>query len=217
MIKLISLIPRREDFTREAFRNHYETRHTPLALQHYRMFRKYLRNHVTSCPDDLGFDVMSEFWYPDKQAIIDAGALLYTPGVQEVLEDEKSFMDRGGTYYFISSESLLAGPPRIVENMPIAKQLFVFRQRDGVDPGVFDKDVREYVSHASGDAHRITMDTPAGDDLGAPCPRFVDAIVSAWPKPSDRGLRLGPPPATVASCIEVWVTAHETGPDKLGN
>jgi uncharacterized protein (TIGR02118 family) len=217
MIKLISLIPRRADFTREAFRNHYETRHAPLALQHYRMFRKYLRNHVVSGPEDLPFDVMSEFWYLDKQAIVDAGALLYTPGAQQILEDEKSFMDRSGTYYFISSESLLAGPPRIVESAPIGKQLFVFKQQDGVDPQAFSSDVRQCVRQATGDAHRITLDTPESDDLGAPSKRFVDAIVSVWPKDSEQGLRLGSLPASVASCVEVYVTAHETPPDRLGN
>ncbi|MDB5394746.1 MAG: ethyl tert-butyl ether degradation EthD, partial [Rhodospirillales bacterium] len=52
-MKTIVLFRRRPDLSRAAFRDYYETRHAPLAVQHVH-FTKYVRNHLIA-PNDAEF------------------------------------------------------------------------------------------------------------------------------------------------------------------
>ena len=45
MIRTLSLIKRRPDITRDAFREHYETVHAPLALPFMDGLERYVRYH----------------------------------------------------------------------------------------------------------------------------------------------------------------------------
>ena len=84
MIKNLGLIPRRANLSRPAFREYYEQRHAPLALQHLRSFRRYVRNHVVAAtPADPPFDALSEFWYDGVAAVarrFHAGVVLLFAG-----------------------------------------------------------------------------------------------------------------------------------------
>ena len=107
MLKVLGLIPRRADLTRAAFREYYETRHAPLALQHFRMFRKYLRNHFApTATTELPMDVMSEFWFDDAKAALSSRELLATPVGEILRADEACFMTRSGIVTFAVQESL---------------------------------------------------------------------------------------------------------------
>jgi len=218
MLKIIALIPRRADLTRADFRNYYETRHTPLALQYFRTFGKYLRNHLApDAPADLPFDVMSEFWFKDAAGPLAAQAFLASPAGAIIREDEERFMKRSGILSIVVDEHLLAGPPRVVESDVVPKQAFFIRRRDDADPAQFISDVRQYVAPAAPSAHRVTLDLPKTGDGSAPRNPVVDAVVSVWPKRAGAGLRLGPKPGTFASCIEAWVDAHETPTARLSD
>lgn len=62
-MKYLSLIRRRADLDRPAFRRYYEEVHAPLALRFFPP-KLYQRNHLDEA-GEWGFDCLSEFVYPD--------------------------------------------------------------------------------------------------------------------------------------------------------
>jgi len=213
MQKLISIIPRRHDFSRAAFRTYYETRHTPLALRYLRKFRKYVRNHLSlTRPAEAAFDVLTEFWYTDKKE-----SLVTTDEVAQLLrEDEIAFMDREGTVYFDVIESLLIGPPRDVEHKVTEKLILLFKVNPAHEKSAFLADVRSLLQGRSGEVFRVTLDVPlvTADSKGVPP---ADAFLSIWPRSPEADFRLGPYPPTIASCLPIWVDACETAPIDLND
>jgi uncharacterized protein (TIGR02118 family) len=113
-MKVVALIARRPDLSREAFRRHYETRHVPLALRHIDGSQGYVRNHVTReiRGGNPGFDAASEFWYADAAALGGVVEMLEGPRGRELREDEERFMDRARNVFFPVTERHLLGPRR---------------------------------------------------------------------------------------------------------
>jgi len=108
MVKGIVLLWRKPGISHEEFRKHYEESHAPLALSLFPI-RKYVRNYVkntvfhvdTPEPD---FDCITEQWFDDMegfQAMMDAGA---GEAGRVVAEDERKFLDRRKTVYFLVDE-----------------------------------------------------------------------------------------------------------------
>lgn len=87
-MKAVSLVSRRADLQRDAFRDYYETRHCWLAMQHF-PFLGYTRNHLLDHPE-LDFDCISEFEAPEEMAGID---IMASRSRQLVAADELQFMD----------------------------------------------------------------------------------------------------------------------------
>lgn len=109
MIKTLSLIKRRPDLDRAAFRNHYETRHAPLALPLLDGLERYVRYHIEEAlyggvAGEVGFDVISAFWYRDRAATDAIFEKLRTEQGAAVLEDELRFMDKPANRFFPVSE-----------------------------------------------------------------------------------------------------------------
>lgn len=105
MIRVLALLVRRPDLSREAFRDHYERTHAPLALPLLGDgVRHYLRNHVVPgldaerCP----FDVLSEFGYADGPAMKGVFARLTAPDAEAeaVRADELRFLDKPRNTFF---------------------------------------------------------------------------------------------------------------------
>ena len=108
-MKTIALMPRRPDTSRAAFREHYETRHVPLALRYFR-FAKYVRNHlVDPRTDGVGFDTISEFWHND---LSEAMRLMGSEVGDIMRAHAPRFTDQPRIRPATSEEILLSGPPR---------------------------------------------------------------------------------------------------------
>src|SRR5579884_3676691 len=96
MIKMIALLKRRPGMSRQEFRDYYERRHAPLILeQQGPNMLEYRRNYLTDKDmvvgvDDLGFDVISEFLYPDQAAFDRAFARLLAPECTKVREEDEA-------------------------------------------------------------------------------------------------------------------------------
>ena len=73
-MKVSCLLTRRDDITRQAFREYYESQHAPLGMRHF-PFQKYLRNHVLESSSEIDFDVIMESYFDDQVdvAAIDNG------------------------------------------------------------------------------------------------------------------------------------------------
>ena len=108
MIKTLSLIKRRPDLDRVAFRNHYETKHAPLALPHMTGLVRYVRYHIEEdLVGEIEFDVLSAFWYRDAEAVAEVMETLGGEAGKPILEDELEFMDKPANMFFPVSERFL--------------------------------------------------------------------------------------------------------------
>jgi hypothetical protein len=108
MIRTLSLIKRRPDITRDAFREHYETVHAPLALPYMDGLERYVRYHLEAeLVGEIGFDVISAFWYRDAESTAKLMEVLASDAGKPILEDELTFMDKPANRFFPVSERLL--------------------------------------------------------------------------------------------------------------
>ena len=101
MIKLLSLLTRKEGITHEQFVSHWLEIHAPLAHA-VPGVRRYVQSHITgtrSRPDiaDTGVEVdgIAELWYDDMPAFERAAA---TPEMKRLTDDGALFIGRIKTY-----------------------------------------------------------------------------------------------------------------------
>lgn len=145
MIRALALIARRGDITRDAFREHYETVHVPLALPHLTGLRHYERNHIVEVldPEEPGFDVLSQFGYADAEAIASVGTMLASSAAGEAIRrDERTFMDTQKNVFFeVHRRAHRVAEPRdavkvaiLVEAPAMSDAFFDAHLRDSVMP-----------------------------------------------------------------------------------
>lgn len=97
MKRVLALIPRKPDLSREAFRDHYENVHAPLGMSVLGDIPHYVRNHISETIGDVepSFDVLSEFGYPDGVAMKVMNELLATKEWGDPIRaDERTFLDK---------------------------------------------------------------------------------------------------------------------------
>jgi len=116
MQKFVGLIRRRSDFSPEAFREYYETRHVPLAkalIGDY--FADYRRSYPTSVvaleatdgstPPADAYDCVTEIWFEDDQfERMQAMLAAHPDRAQQIVDDEMKFMDRSKVRLMICNE-----------------------------------------------------------------------------------------------------------------
>jgi len=176
MVKTVGLMPRRPDTTRAAFRTHYETRHAPLALGKF-PFAKYIRNHiVASDPDPVGFDCLSEFWVGD---VAEIHRIMAGPIGDIMKEDERRFTHQDKIGPAVAEETHIFGPPRIVDDGIVHKEILLIRPASGVAQDAFIETVKAWGGALGGHGlTRITLDTVVPFE-GRPFPPF-SAILYGW-------------------------------------
>ncbi len=107
MLKLVALITAKPDISRAQFIAHYETTHAPLVQRLLPMIAEYRRSYVdTSAPSgtqplSLGFDVMTELWFEDQDALDAFWERLRAPEViAQIRADEAHFLVSESTQLF---------------------------------------------------------------------------------------------------------------------
>jgi uncharacterized protein (TIGR02118 family) len=112
VIKVIALLTKKADLSRDDFIKYYETKHVPLIRRVLPQLQEYRRNYVDpngafvapgmSAPD---FDVVTEFWFPDRAAL-EAALATYTgsPVGETIRRDEENFLNRSKMSFFIVDE-----------------------------------------------------------------------------------------------------------------
>jgi uncharacterized protein (TIGR02118 family) len=178
-MKTIGLMPKRPDISRAAFRDHYENRHAPLALGKF-PFEKYVRNHVVSSdPDPIGFDCLSEFCVDKVDEIY---AIMAGPIGDIMREDELRFTDQPHIGPAVAEETLVAGPPRGFDDSITHKEILLIRPAPGVSIKDFVDSTTQWgkalFSGSDGQLLRVTMDTVVPFE-GRPFPDFR-AILYGW-------------------------------------
>lgn len=109
MIKVVLLVRRRADLTRQQFRTHYEQIHAPLASRSLAHCVGYARNFVTSPDDGAGPDCITEFWYDLEPPWTAARRRVADDSIRaELAADEANFMDRASMRTFVVEECVTA-------------------------------------------------------------------------------------------------------------
>jgi len=208
-VKTIAMSRRRPELTRDAFREYYETRHAPLAIQHVR-FTKYVRNHLIA-PSNAEFDVVSEFWLVDSK---EAVALDKSPAGELLRADADKFV---GPQRFraVAEESLLAGPPRRYETGRVQKYALLLNRRAYAGEADFIADARDWGRRLAlgATARRVTIDVVKPFPGGGRFP--AHAILWLWlDRAFDVGLADAPPKSIDVGRI-LTLDAYETPREKL--
>lgn len=122
-MKMIVLFRRKQTLTPEQFREHYETRHAPLAMRLFPYMRDYRRNYIRhdllhrrAAPEGAGtqldFDVITEITFDSKADYERMVRDMTDPTIRDqVVEDEKRFLDRTATVVFLVDEEVTKPAP----------------------------------------------------------------------------------------------------------
>ena len=98
-VVLVYSVKRRADYSFDAFAEHYQQRHAPLARIHHPGIARYVQNFVTTPADDAPFDAISELWFASES---DARTRFYRDDESRrvIAEDVRRFIDlkRGGAF-----------------------------------------------------------------------------------------------------------------------
>ncbi len=112
MLKVFAFLTKREGMETDAFIEYYETHHVPLVLSLAPAPTVYKRNYLVRGDsynreaDGVGFDVITELAFPDRDAYVDWIAKL---SVEEIGTDERRFLDRSRTRAYVIEEHATAG------------------------------------------------------------------------------------------------------------
>src|SRR5262245_40330911 len=112
MIRVLAFMRRLPGVTRDAFREHYEQIHVPIALPFLTSTAGYVRHHVREeihgAPD---FDCMTRFDYPDGATVKAVFERTEGPRADAIRRDERTFMDKPAIVFFPVEEAEGWGTP----------------------------------------------------------------------------------------------------------
>lgn len=98
--KIQAFLVRRPGMSFEAFREHYETKHVPLARKTFPEIQAHRRNYLVPGSNSPGrdgepasWDAITDIWFADKAAFEAMAARIGTPAAAAVSEDEPRFLD----------------------------------------------------------------------------------------------------------------------------
>lgn len=183
MIKILGFIPRRNDLTRAAFRDYYETRHVVLALKNIRSFAKYVRNHVVQgVPQDPDFDCLPEWWFDGPEIATQIAEWVASPAGIVLRNDEANFMNQSHMASCGVTEQLLFGPPRSPEAGIVRKIGFLLSRAPASTSSDFESELarfgQEVLRRNQGALTRVSLDVPV-DPLQKDL--RLNALLWVWP------------------------------------
>jgi len=114
MVKTIAFLKCKPGLSRDTFIEYYETRHVPLILEIAPQICEYRRNFLIEAGSivapgaaPLDFDVVTEIWYPDRDAYAEALTAFTLPAnAERIARDEENVFDRSRTRFFEVDERL---------------------------------------------------------------------------------------------------------------
>lgn len=112
-LKVVAMLRKRADISREDFIRYYEENHAPLILSLLPGIVEYRRNFavfegafVNDAAAPFDFHVLTEIRFRDRAAYDEAMKVAADPAVaKRIADDEANFLDRSGTRMFVVEES----------------------------------------------------------------------------------------------------------------
>lgn len=106
MSKVIFVIHRRPDLSREECLAQWDGQRHVSVVRRLPGLRKWRQNHVTSAPGEPVCDGIGELWFDDDQAMT---AALNSPEMGTAVEDAKNFLDMERTSMIVVEEKTIVG------------------------------------------------------------------------------------------------------------
>lgn len=111
-LKVIAMLRKRADISREEFIRYYNENHAPLILslmpgivEYRRNFTVFSNAYVNEDAAPFDFDVLTEIRFRDRATYDAAMTVAADPAVaQRIADDEENFLDRTGTRMFVVEE-----------------------------------------------------------------------------------------------------------------
>ena len=139
MIKVLTAIKRRPDFTVDAFQRHWLEHHASVVLELSGILR-YHQSHVLEEAYGAAepiYDGIAEVWFKDLDAM---RALAGSPEHAALIEDEARFIDRASMATLLTTEHELKSKPRPAEAV---KRFDLARRRPDLTVQEFQRYWRE--------------------------------------------------------------------------
>ena len=135
-MKTMALLVRRADHSRDAFREHYEDIHAPLAMETVMEgTTRYVRHHLDrEVFGEPFFDVVTAFQYASAEAVAGLMRRLESEQGAAIIADEHTFMDRDRNTFFTVTEHAVLGEEDRDAGVSV---MALVRAPDGADPGDF--------------------------------------------------------------------------------
>ena len=122
MIKLVFCVRRREDVSEEEFHRYWLEVHGPLVRERAEAMgvRRYVQVHRVATPvndairasrgADEPYDGVAELWWDDLESLVAAGGTdAARKAGQELLEDERRFVDLARSTLWFGEEHVIVG------------------------------------------------------------------------------------------------------------
>jgi len=106
MIKITMLVRRKNGMDVQAFRDHYEQVHAPLAQSLFPTLRAYARSYpdATLAGEAPAFDAITELWFDDEAGWHACAAVAQSEAGKVLQADEEKFIDRSATVALLVSQ-----------------------------------------------------------------------------------------------------------------
>ena len=109
MIKLVCLLKKRDGMTTAEFREYYETQHKVIGRESMRHSERYMRRFLDPLDGqdeaDQPYDVITEIWFKDRDALAKGLAFANRPEIRGPLtEDEDKLFDRASMRFYTVEE-----------------------------------------------------------------------------------------------------------------
>jgi hypothetical protein len=206
LIRVLAFIRRLPGVSRDAFREHYEKVHVPIALPFLTGTAGYVRHHVREeILGTTGFDCMTRFDYPDPATVQAVFERTEGPQAEAIRRDERTFMDKPAIVFFPVEEMPGWGQPGIG-----TERLLVCAQRPRTEEAAeFRARLRDRelpaLRAAAGPRWCRAWSTPAAPERGFDAVLEIAAVGSGEIRRWAQALE-----AEGASLIAARVSVHET-------
>ena len=109
MIKVITMLKRKDGLTLEEFSRHWQEKHGPLLLKLVPGLKRYVLNTPVRLPrsGELQFDGIGESWFDDLESWRRAADFYSGDEGKPIWDDEEKFLDRSKLVFFVAEEKLI--------------------------------------------------------------------------------------------------------------
>ena len=137
MLKQVTIFKKRPDLSKDAFEEHWRTRHAEVVCELPGLLR-YVQNHMAAAGD--GVDGIAEVWFDDIHAMrANAGH----PALDAIRADERNFIDVD------TMDSVIVEPATVIDGDAVGAKLIVLVKRNPeVEPERFHRAWRDEVGGA---------------------------------------------------------------------
>jgi uncharacterized protein (TIGR02118 family) len=110
MIKVITLVKRKQGISRPEFYKYWRETHGPLVARHIPLMKKYVQNHFVDVPGiEYEGDGIIEVWYDDVPSMQKSLAFNMTPEARQLGlgEDWAKIADMGPPKMWVAEEHVI--------------------------------------------------------------------------------------------------------------